>query len=53
MNARVAKKLRKLAQRYAQANWMEYYLAIKKWPFRHRLRFAWDIIRPTKRKAKR
>ncbi len=44
MRAQVAKKLRKIAKKYAQANWLEYVGAICNWPLRHRLRFAWDVV---------
>ena len=44
MNEKQAKKLRKIAKKYAQANWLEYASAICNWPLRHRLRFARDIV---------
>ena len=54
MNGRMSKKLHKEAVKLAKANWIEYYLAIKKWPFSNRLRFAWAILfTPVKRKVRR
>lgn len=53
MSEKQAKKLNRKARKLARANWMEYYLAIKKWPFSVRLRFAWDILKPVKRKARK
>ena len=54
MNGRMSKKLMKEARKLAKANWMEYYFAIKKWPFSNRLRFAWQILfTPVQRKVKR
>ncbi len=44
MRGKLAKKLRKIAKKYAQANWLEYASAICNWPLRHRLRFAWDVV---------
>jgi len=46
MRATVAKKLRK----YSKRNWIEYVQALQEWPFRARLRFAWFIIKPRRRK---
>ena len=41
MNGQLAKKLRKLARR----NFMQFYLELCKWPFHHRLRFCWALMR--------
>ena len=49
MNEKQAKKLRKIAKKYAQANWLEYASAICQGPFRVRLRFSWDILFNAKR----
>lgn len=40
MNGRMAKKVRK----YSQRNWMEYFHAIRQWPFGVRLRFCWQVL---------
>lgn len=40
MNARMAKKIRK----YSKRNWMEYYTAIRQWPFGTRLHFCWNVL---------
>ncbi len=40
MNGRVVKKIKKAAKR----NWIEYVDALRQWPFRNRLRFAWYIL---------
>ena len=44
MSHKQTKKLRKLVEKQMKANYMEYYLAIKKWPWQNRLRFAWEIL---------
>jgi len=41
MNGRVAKKIRN----YSKRAWVEYYQAMRKWPFMARLRFAWALLR--------
>jgi hypothetical protein len=41
MNGRVAKKIRK----YSRRQFLEYVAAVRKWPFRARLRFAWLIVK--------
>lgn len=40
MNSRAAKKIRK----YSRRNWIEYFNAIRQWPFLTRLHFCWDIL---------
>lgn len=40
MNSRVAKKIRK----YSRRNWIEYYKAMRKWPFMVRVRFSWSLL---------
>jgi hypothetical protein len=48
MNGRIAKKIRK----YSRRNWIEYYQAIREWPFLTRLHFCWDILFTLRWKAK-
>lgn len=48
MNGRIIKKIRK----YSKRNWMEYVAQVKQWPFMARLRFAWYIIKPNRKKEK-
>lgn len=40
MNGRMAKKVRK----YSKRNWIEYFNAIREWPWTVRLRFCWHIL---------
>ncbi len=47
MRGTVAKKLRK----YAKRDWIEYVNALMKWPYMARLRFAWYLIQPRKKKG--
>ena len=44
MRGKLAKKIRKHAIKIATANWLQYASDISNWPFRVRLRFAWDIL---------
>ena len=49
MRGTVVKKIRK----YARRNWIEYVNALMEWPYRARLRFAWYLIKPRKKKKKK
>ena len=49
MRGKLAKKIRKHAIKIATANWLQYASDISNWPFRVRLRFAWDILFRTKK----
>jgi len=40
MNSRVAKKIR----RHSRRAWVEYFQAIREWPFTTRLHFCWDVL---------
>ena len=46
MNARVARKIRK----YSQRQFLEYVHMVKQWPFKARLRFAWHILKPARKR---
>jgi len=41
MNGRVAKKIRK----YSRRQFLEYMEAVQQWPFKARLRLAWQILK--------
>lgn len=48
MNCRTAKKIRK----YSRRNWLQYFHAIRQWPFGVRLRFCWNVLFGMKPKKK-
>ena len=49
MNNKLAKKIRKVGKR----DWIEYYMAMQKWPFLARLRFSWHLLFGKKRGNKK
>jgi len=49
MNGRIAKKIR----RHSQRAWVEYFQAIRQWPFTTRLHFCWDVLFSPRWKAKK
>ena len=44
MNGRIAKKLRKYAIKYTRQSFLDHVEAVRKWPFRARLKFCWYIL---------
>jgi len=48
MSQKIAKKIRKAVKR----DYIEYVNALMEWPWRARLRFAWYLVKPRRKKIK-